>query len=58
MVLLNVDPAADLSVLDSIPNLVAVGRGPRLDRELRWPDVLTLARDHPLRLEWSRAMQE
>jgi hypothetical protein len=47
----------DLSVLDTLPNLVAVGRGKSFVGETRFPDINDLARDDPLRLEWLDAFR-
>jgi hypothetical protein len=46
----------DLSPLEALPELVAVGRGPRLVGEPAWPDLAKLPRDHPLRREFARAV--
>lgn len=46
----------DLSPLATMPELVAVGRGPRLVGEPPFPDLVELPRDHPLRQEFRRAV--
>ena len=46
----------DLSPLASMPELVAVGRGPRLAGEPPFPDLAVLPRDHPFRTEFRRAV--
>jgi hypothetical protein len=46
----------DLSVLDTLPNLVAVGRGPRLEDPTRWPDITSGGVDPLLAREWRRAI--
>lgn len=46
------------AVLDSIPGLVAIGRGKNFEQPVPWPDLRDLPPDDPLRLEWSRAMRE
>jgi hypothetical protein len=45
-------------VLDSIPGLVAIGRGKSFTQAVPWPDLATLPATDPLRLEWRRAMRE
>jgi hypothetical protein len=45
----------DLAVLDTLPGLVAVARGPRLSGEPPFPDQRRLPPDDPLRMEWQRA---
>lgn len=47
----------DISVLESISTLLAVGRGKRFEQEIRWPDLYALELDDPLRAEWSAAMR-
>jgi hypothetical protein len=44
----------DRSVLDSMPGLVAIGRGRRFEAPAPWPDVYKLQHDDPLWQEWSR----
>jgi hypothetical protein len=39
-----------------MPELVAVGRGPRLVGEPPFPDLVELPRDHPFRQEFRRAV--
>jgi hypothetical protein len=46
----------DLSPLETMPQLVAVGRGSRLVGEPPFPDLVKLRRDHPLRQEFRRAV--
>jgi hypothetical protein len=46
----------DLSPLETLPELVAVGRGTRLVGEPVWPDFAELPRDHPFRVEFRRAV--
>jgi hypothetical protein len=46
------------SVLDSIPGLVAIGRGKGFRQAVPWPDLLELPDAHPLRVEWFRAVRE
>ncbi|MBA3876727.1 MAG: hypothetical protein C0498_07295 [Anaerolinea sp.] len=46
------------AVLDSIPGLVAIGRGKNFEMPVPWPNLHDLPPDDPLRLEWSRAMRE
>ena len=46
------------SVLDSIPGLVAIGRGKSFTQAVPWPDLATLPEADPLRVEWRRAMRE
>jgi hypothetical protein len=46
------------AVLDSIPGLVAIGRGKGFEQAVPWPDLGMLPRDDPLRREWHRAMAE
>jgi hypothetical protein len=48
----------DVSVLESMPNLVAVRRGRNFTQPVRWPDLGDLAEHDPLRVEWSRVMRE
>jgi hypothetical protein len=45
-------------VLDSIPGLVAIGRGKSFVQAVPWPELDALPPEHPLRLEWFRAMRE
>lgn len=47
----------DLAPLTTMPQLAAVGRGPRLVGEPPLPDLWALAREDPLRREWHRAMR-
>jgi len=56
MLALSLIQDGDLSPLTSMPELVAVGRGPRLVGEPPFPDLVQLARDHPLRQEFRRAV--
>ena len=42
--------------LETIPNLVAVGRGSRLAGEPPYPDLAALPRDDPLREEFRHAV--
>ncbi|MEA2546613.1 MAG: hypothetical protein QOI09_1886 [Chloroflexota bacterium] len=46
----------DLSILDTLRNLVAVGRGPRLEDPTRWPDITSGGVDPLLAREWRRAI--
>jgi hypothetical protein len=46
----------DLSPLTSMPELVAVGRGPRLVGDPPFPDLAALPRNHPFRAEFRRAV--
>jgi hypothetical protein len=46
----------DLTPLATMPELAAVGRGPRLAGDPPWPDLWAMSRDHPFRREWHRAM--
>ena len=46
----------DLLPLETIPNLVAVGRGSRLVGEPPYPDLAALPRDDPLREEFRHAV--
>jgi len=46
----------DLSPLETIPDLVAVGRGSSFVGEPAYPDLAALPRDHPLREEFRRAV--
>ena len=46
----------DLSPLETLPELVAVGRGTRLVGEPAWPDLAELPRDHSFRVEFRRAV--
>ena len=45
-------------VLDSIPGLVAIGRGKSFNQAVPWPELVALPPDDPLRVEWFRAMRE
>ena len=58
MVALTMAGEPDVSVLASIPGLVAVKRGKNFEQPLPWPDLDSLPMDNPLRVEWSLAMQE
>jgi hypothetical protein len=58
MLFFNLPEGPDLSVLDSIPGLVAVRSTRPFDHRGRWSDLHAIGRDHPLRLEWSRFMRE
>ena len=49
------EPAAD--VIESIPGLVAVGRGRRFEGSIQRADLFELARDHPIRREWRRGLE-
>jgi hypothetical protein len=46
----------DLAVLETLPGLIAVSRGPRLAAETRWPDQRRQPHDDPLHREWRRAI--
>lgn len=46
------------AVLDSIPGLVAIGRGKNFEQPVPWPHLRDLPPDDMLRLEWFRAMRE
>ncbi len=58
MVSLTMAREPDLSVLASIPGLVAVRRGKGFQQPVPWPELGDLPADHPLRVEWSYAMRE
>ena len=58
MISLNMAREPDLSVLESIPGLVAVGRGKSFEQPILLPDPSALASDDPIRLEWARALRE
>jgi hypothetical protein len=47
----------DTSVLDTIPGLVAVGRGKDFEGPIGQADLFELPRDDPLRVEWGEAMR-
>jgi hypothetical protein len=47
----------DRSILESIPNLVAVGHGAITGPALPWPDLAKSDADPDLRREWSRAVR-
>ena len=49
MLALSLVQDGDLSPLATMPELVAVGRGPRLVGEPPFPDLVALPRDHPFR---------
>lgn len=44
-------------ILDTIPGLVAVGRGAHFEGPVGQADLFELPRDHPLRIEWDEAMR-
>lgn len=44
-------------ILDTIPGLVAVGRGAQFAGPITQADLFELPRNHPLRVEWGQAMQ-
>jgi hypothetical protein len=46
------------AVLDSLPGLVAIGRGKSFTQAVPWPDLAKLPQGHPLRVEWFRATRE
>jgi hypothetical protein len=58
MISLNLPDQPDQTLLASIPNLAAVGRANRRFEPLPWPDMLTIDRADPLRVEWQNAMRE
>lgn len=58
MVALTMAGEPDLSVLASIPGLVAVRRGARFEQPVPWPDLGELPAHDPFRVEWSHAMRE
>ena len=58
MLVLNIGDRVDLTVLDSLPELVAVGRRGSYQPELRWPDIFDLPAENPLRTEWFNALRE
>jgi hypothetical protein len=58
MVSLTMAREPDLPVLASIPGLVAIRRGKGFEQPVPWPDLSELPANHPLRIEWSRAMRE
>jgi len=53
---LTIEP--EVAVLRSIPGLVALGRKKTFDGPFPWPDPMVVAKDHPMRIEWFRAMRE
>ncbi len=57
MLELKIDGQPDTTVLDTIPGLVAVGRGRDFEGPINQADLLELPRDHPLRVEWREAMR-
>lgn len=58
MVMLWMGQEPDHSVLASIRGLKAVRLGKGFERWVPWPELGELSADHPLRVEWSRAMAE
>ena len=58
MVSLTMAREPDLSVLASIPGLLAVRRGKGFEHPVPWPDLRELPTEHPLRVEWFRALRE
>jgi len=54
---LSIGAEPDGTVLESMPGLMAVGRGKRFEQVVRWPDLFGLADDDPLKVEWARAMR-
>jgi hypothetical protein len=48
----------DLTVLASIPGLVAIRRGKGYEEPAPWPELSELPPDDPLRVEWLHALQE
>jgi hypothetical protein len=57
MLELKIDCQPDTSVLDTIPGLVAVGRGKDFEGPIAQADLFELPRDNPLRVEWGEAMR-
>jgi hypothetical protein len=57
MLELKVAGQPDTEVLDTIPGLLAVGRGRAFEGPIKQADLFELPRDHPLRVEWGEAMR-
>ncbi len=57
MLELKVDGQPDTTVLDTIPGLVAVGRGRDFEGPIHQADLFELPHDHPLPVEWGLAMR-
>jgi hypothetical protein len=58
MVAFNKTSDSDLSVLASIPGLVAVRCTRGFEKPIPWPQINMLSEDDPLRIEWYTAIRE